>query len=141
MSISILPFTIQDYEEAYALWSITPGIGLSSVDSHPAIKLYLEENPGSSFIARDDGKLVGAVLCGSDRRRGYLHHLAVAASHRHQKIGQQLVEHALRAIRAKGIVKCHIFVYRDNAEGARFWEKIGWKKRTDLDIMSIDIPE
>lgn len=140
MTITISLFTTADYDEAYALWSVTPGIGLSSVDSREAIKWYLDENPGTSFIAREDGRLVGAVLCGTDRRRGYLNHLAVAPSHRSHSIGRDLVSHCLRALRARGIVKCHIFVYRDNSEGAAFWERIGWKKRTDLDIMSIDIP-
>lgn len=140
MTISISPFTIADYDEAYALWSVTSGIGLSSVDSREAIQYYLDENPGTSFVAREDGKLIGAVLCGTDRRRGYLNHLAVSPSHRGQKLGRELVKHCLEALRAKGIVKCHIFVYRDNAQGAAFWEKIGWKKRADLDIMSIDIP-
>jgi putative acetyltransferase len=141
MPITISPFTISDYDEAYALWSVTPGIGLSSVDSRKAIQHYLDANPGSSFVAREDGRLVGAVLCGTDRRRGYLNHLAVASSHRGQNLGRELVAHCLTALKSKGIVKCHIFVYRNNMEGTAFWEKIGWKKRTDLDIMSIDIPE
>jgi len=141
MAVTIIPFTINDYDEAYALWSKTSGIGLSSVDSRPAIGHYLAENPGNSFIARDGEKLVGAVLCGTDRRRGFLHHLAVDPAYRGQNIGHRLVEHCLAALKARGIVKCHIFVYRDNPEGAAFWEKIGWKKREDLDIMSIDIPE
>lgn len=140
MTLEISPFTIADYEEAYALWSVTPGIGLSSVDAREAIQFYLDENPGISHVARENGRLVGAVLCGSDRRRGYLHHLAVASDCRGKNIGRKLVDHCLKALRRQGIVKCHIFVYRDNTDGFAFWEKIGWYRRNDLDIMSIDMP-
>lgn len=140
MTIEISPFDIADYEEAYALWTVTPGIGLSSVDSREAIQYYLEENPGISHVAREDGRLIGALLCGSDRRRGYLHHLAVDPTCRRRNIGRELVEHSLKALRAQGIVKCHIFVYRDNAGGFAFWEKTGWYRRNDLEIMSIDMP-
>jgi ribosomal protein S18 acetylase RimI-like enzyme len=41
------------------------------------------------------GVILGAVLCGNDGRRGYLHHLAVAAEWRRRGIGKALV----RAIR------------------------------------------
>ncbi len=139
MTVDIHPMTIADYDEVHALWSVSQGIGLSDADTLPAIRQYLDGNPGNSFVARRDGVLVGAVLCGTDHRRGYLHHLAVAESTRGEGIGRGLVEHCLQALRAQGITKCHIFVYRDNAAGAAFWEKIGWKKRDELDIMSIDI--
>lgn len=139
MTIEIHPMTIHDYDEVHALWSASKGIGLSDADTRPAIQRYLEENPGGSYIAREDGRLVGAVLCGTDRRRGYLHHLAVSSAAHGRGIGRQLVEKCLQALRAQGITKCHIFVYRDNEEGSAFWERIGWKKRNDLDIMSFDL--
>lgn len=135
-ALSILPFTPADYDEAYALWKASEGIGLSDADTREAIARYLNRNPGSSFIAREHGKLIGAVLCGSDDRRGYLHHLAVAASHRGQGIGQRLVEHCMQALQRQGITRCHIFVYRNNDVGKGFWKKTGWFERDDLLIMS-----
>jgi ribosomal protein S18 acetylase RimI-like enzyme len=139
MTVEIMPMTIADYEEVYSLWSRSAGIGLSDADTKPAIQHYLDQNPGGSFVARLNGTLVGAVLCGTDRRRGFLHHLAVAAAQQGKGIGRLLVERCLQSLRRQGITKCHIFVYRDNTEGSAFWEKIGWKKRTELDIMSIDL--
>lgn len=142
MYYSISPMKISDYDEVYALWSVSKGIGLSDADTSQAIQRYLEANPSGSFVARDThGKLIGAVLCGSDSRRGYLHHLAVAESARKSGVGRELVEHCMQALKARGITRCHIFVYRDNQEGSAFWEKIGWVARQDLQIMSRDIKE
>ena len=139
MTVSIFPFTMVDYDEVIALWRSSEGVGLSDVDSPEGIAAYLARNPGLSFVARQDGRLAGAVLCGTDGRRGYLHHLAVASSYRRQGIGETLVERCLSGLKAQGYQKCHIFVYNGNVEGQVFWERVGWKLRTDLVIMSKDI--
>lgn len=132
--------TIDDYEEAVVLWQSSEGIGLSAADSREAIERYLARNPGMSFVARSDqGDLLGAVLCGQDGRRGYLHHLAVRSDCRGQGIGRGLVARCLAALRSQRIDKCHLFVYQDNQAGRAFWEKIGWEERSTLFIMSTDI--
>jgi len=139
MTVRILPFTMADYDEVIALWQSSPGIGLSDVDRPEGIAAYLARNPGLSFLARLDDELAGAVLCGTDGRRGYLHHLAVRPQARRQGIGETLVEHCLSGLKAQGYQKCHIFVYNGNVEGQVFWERVGWKLRTELVIMSKDI--
>jgi len=137
--ISIAPMTPANYDAVYALWKALPGIGLSTADSREAISRYLERNPGMSFVARDGSKLVGAVLCGHDGRRGYLHHLAVDPSCRCQGLGRRLANTCLDTLKAAGINKCHIFVYGDNVSGQAFWEAIGWHGRPELVLMSRDI--
>lgn len=139
MTVEISSFTMADYDEVFALWQSTPGVGLSDADSREKIASYLARNPGLSFVARADGLLAGAVLCGTDGRRGYLHHLAVAAQFRRQGIGETLVDCCLRGLKDLDCLKCHIFVYDGNIEGRAFWERVGWKLRTDLVIMSKDI--
>ncbi len=135
------PFLPADYDAAYSLWSATEGIGLSEADSRENIERFLRHNPGLSFVAADgDGEaLAGAVLASCDGRRGYLHHLAVASAYRREGIGRGLVERCLAALAEAGMRKCHIFVIADNAEGKRFWQRIGWEERTSLVIMSKDI--
>ena len=132
--------TINDYDEVISLWQCAEGIGLhDDCDSRAGIAEYLQRNPGLSFVARQNDKLIGAVLCGSDGRRGYLNHLAVAETHRGQGIGRALVEHALKALDAIGIAKCHIFVYAENQDGHAFWTRLGWIQRKDLKVMSKNI--
>ncbi len=140
MKYDIVPFTMQAYEEVIALWRASEGIGLSSADSEERIAAYLERNPGMSFIAIAEGRIIGAVLCGHDGRRGYLHHLAVDKEFRYLGVGQALVEKCLQALQTLGIQKCHLFLIETNLEGRKFWEKVGWTLRRDIAVMSINLP-
>jgi ribosomal protein S18 acetylase RimI-like enzyme len=139
MEITVREFTMGDYEAAYALWKASEGIGLSEADTRENIALYLRRNPGQSFVAVEEGILVGAVLCGNDGRRGFLHHLAVAPSCRRKGAGRALIARALIALAAQGMRKCHIFVIGANEEGKRFWRRVGWEERTTLVVMSKDV--
>jgi N-acetylglutamate synthase len=136
MTITYRTMTLNDYEAVYVLWKATPGIGLSDADSREGIEKFLEANPGRCFVALDGEDLVGAVMCGCDGRRGYLHHLAVRTDQRGQGIGRQLVEECMAALRAIGIDKAHIFVIKSNESGKVFWRKAGWQERDDLTVMS-----
>jgi N-acetylglutamate synthase len=139
MALRIREFTMADYDSAVELWRRTEGVGLSEADEAHNIHGFLDHNPGMSFVAEDGGRLVGAVLCGTDARRGFLHHLAVDAAHRRSGIGRTLVHRCLQALAARGMRKCHIFVIADNLEGKRFWQRIGWEERTTLVVMSHDV--
>jgi ribosomal protein S18 acetylase RimI-like enzyme len=136
---TIREMTDDDFDAVHALWKATPGIGLSEADERRNIASFLACNRGLSFVAETDGKLAGAVLGSFDGRRGYLHHLAVAPEVRRAGIGRALVARALDALRARGARRCHIFVMGDNADGQRFWERVGWFKRNDLLVMSKDV--
>ncbi len=129
---------MSDYDGAYALWKAAEGIGLSQADERGNIARYLARNPGMSFVAVDGGVMVGAVLCGSDGRRGFLHHLAVRQDRRREGVGRALVDRCLTALAGAGMRKCHIFVLADNVQGQRFWQGIGWEERTTLKVMSHD---
>jgi ribosomal protein S18 acetylase RimI-like enzyme len=139
MKVALREFAIGDYDAARSLWESAPGIGLSEADGRENIARFLDRNPGLSFVAEQEGGLVGALLCGNDGRRGFLHHLAVSAPHQRGGIGRALVERSLGALAAIGIRKCHIFVLADNQEGRRFWQRVGWQERTTLLVMSRDV--
>ena len=124
-----------DYDAVVRLWEATEGVGLNESDTRPAIESYLVRNPNLSFVAFDAGAIVGAVLCGHDGQRGYLHHLAVAESHRGRGLGKGLVEACLARLRQLGIQKCNIFLYADNIAGEAFWKHNGWLDRFDLRVM------
>ena len=126
-SIDFSPMAIDDYDKVLELWRGAPGVWVSEADARKRIAFYLERNPGMSFVARDTGRIVGAILGGHDGRRGLLHHLAVAPNCRRRGIGRRLVERSLAALSAAGITRCFAFVLHDNPEGLRFWESIGWQ--------------
>ncbi len=127
---------MNDYAAVLALWRQCEGVGLSSADEPARIEAYLARNPGMSFVAWVDEQLVGAVLCGHDGRRGYIHHMAVHPGYRRQGIGQQLVDRCLAALLAEGIDKCHLFIFTGNQTGIAFWQNGGWQYRTDIAVMS-----
>jgi len=135
----ILPFTPDHYDQVHALWQQSEGVGLSAADSRENIQVYLERNPRMSFVAMSDGVVIGAVLCGHDGRRGYIHHLAVAPQWRRRSVGRQLVDRCLGALRDTGIQKCHLFIFNQNHDGIAFWKSIGWTQRGDISIMSKDL--
>jgi len=96
MAIKISKFTIESYDKVHTLWKQSDGVGLGDSDSRENINLFLNRNPGMSYLAESGNKLVGVVLAGHDGRRGYIHHLAVAPNHRRRGVGNLLVNHCLQ---------------------------------------------
>jgi N-acetylglutamate synthase len=136
MRVGVLPFEPQDYEQVMALWQATEGLTLREVDSREAILAYLARNPGLSFVARDGDVLVGAVLAGTDGRRGYLQHLAVGPPYRGRGVGRALAERVVEALSGAGIAKCHLMVRAENEVAKAFWQHLGWTLRDDIMVMS-----
>ena len=124
---------IEDYDDVWDLWINTPGMGLNDTDdSREGVEKYLKRNPTTCFVAEDEGKIVGVIMCGHDGRRGYINHTAVSESYRGQGIARQLVEHAMDALEKEGINKTGLVVFRRNKIGNGFWEHIGFTEREDL---------
>ncbi len=139
MQIDIFEFTMSYYEKVITLWRSCDGIGLSDADSKDNLSAYLKRNSSLSFVAENRNKVIAAVLCGHDGRRGYLHHLAVHPDFRHRGIGRSLVDKCIAALQRIGIQKCHLFIFNSNTAGIRFWEQIGWQYRRDIGVISKEI--
>jgi len=128
--------TPEDLPEVIRFWQEMEGIGLSESDSVPAVTAYLQRNPELSFVIRNEQEqVIGAVLCGHDGRRGYLHHLAVARDYRRMGIGRALVEKCLSSLQVLNILKCNLFLFSNNSSGQAFWREMGWRGRGDLRLM------
>ena len=135
MTASLRSMTIDDYPSVTELWRRTEGIGLGDSDTREAIEAFLLRNPAMSVVAEEpSGKLAGAVLCGHDGRRGYLHHLAVSASHRNAGVAARLVAWCLERLVLARIPKCNVFLFEQNVTGAAFWEHNEWAPRDDLRV-------
>lgn len=139
--VVIRPMAAADYDAVVALWRVTDGIGLSAADEQGPIEAYLARNPGMSRVAVRGGDVVGAVLCGHDGRRGYVHHLAVVPSERGRGLGRALMDEVLGELARAGISKANIVVYAGNADGQAFWRATGWFPRDDLVLMQHVIEE
>lgn len=128
---------LTDYDAVYALWLSCKGMGLNSVDdSREGIARYLARNPGTCFVAEEEGKILGVIMAGHDGRRGFIYHAAVAPQQRGAGIGRLLAERALEALRAEGISKAALVAFTRNEAGNAFWEKLGFEARCDLTYRS-----
>lgn len=125
--------TIEDYEEVYKLWKKIKGFAIRSIDdSREGVSRFLERNPKTSVVALEDGKVVGAILCGHDGRRGCLYHVCVDPEYRLKGIGKAMVVQAMHALHEEKISKVSLIAFTENDIGNAFWKVIGWTKREDL---------
>ena len=130
--MKIVELTIDRYEDVLRLMKRTPGVSLRDADSKEATARYLERNPGFSFIAEEEGKIVGCAMCGHDGRRGYLQHVIVEQPYRGRGIAHDLISRCLDRLQEAGIMKTHIDVYVTNDVANDYWKKRGWKRRDDI---------
>lgn len=117
-------------------------MGLRSLDdSEEGIRLFLKRNPTTNFAAHENGKLVGAILCGHDDRRGYIYHTVVLPGYRRQGIASALVEAAVEALKEEGITRVCLNVVETNERGKAFWKNRGWEKKDFLGFYSKSITD
>ncbi|CDG84982.1 GNAT family N-acetyltransferase [Janthinobacterium agaricidamnosum] len=133
----IRPMLIEDYDAVMDLMRNTPGISLRDADSRAATRRYLDRNPQLSFVAELGGRTVACIMSGHDGRRGYLQHLVVLPEHRRLGIASALVEKCLAALEGLGIAKVHLDVIKGNQQAHAYWQRQGWKLRTDIDRYSL----
>ncbi len=139
MSIEILPMAVDDLEDVTVLWNATEGVGMNESDGPKQLRGFLDRNPELSLIARDGSRLIGAVLCGHDGRRGFLYHLAVLPEYRNRGLGRAMVDRCLTSLTKLGLLRCNILIYVDNHVGEQFWKKAGWFDRSELKLLQRDI--
>ncbi len=129
----------QDFDALLELWTQTPGVDVTAADTYDGLTFFLERNPGTSFIAESGGQIVGAIMCGHDGRRGFIHHLVVYTPFRRQGIARYLVQLSMGQLEQIGLEKCHLFIRRDNQSGLKFWESLEWKERIELTMASFTL--
>lgn len=138
----IREMTIADYEELFHLWTSTEGMGLRSLDdSKEGIAAFLKRNPHTNFVALAGGRIIGAILCGHDGRRGYIYHTVVKSDYRNQGIGTQLIKAAAAALQKEGITRVCLNVMETNEQGKTFWKNRGWEKKDFLGFYSKSITD
>jgi ribosomal protein S18 acetylase RimI-like enzyme len=128
----ITAMTMEHYDGVIALMKRVPGVTVRDADSREATERYLMRNPGLSFIAEENGMIIGCALCGHDGRRGYLQHVIVEPAYRGRGIAHQLVTRCLDKLETLGILKSHIDVFTNNEIANKYWTRRGWKRRDDI---------
>ena len=131
--VTVCSMQIEDYDQVYALWMTIHRFSIRTIDdSREGVERFLKRNPGISVVAEMDGRVVGAILCGHDGRRGCLYHVCVHEAYRMHGIGRAMVVHCMNALQQEGINKVSLIAFTKNDIGNAFWKQIGWTKREDL---------
>ena len=138
--MNIRTMTIEDYEQVHTLWLSIRGFGIRSIDdSEEGVARFLKRNPMTSVVAEENGKVVGCILCGHDGRRGCLYHVCVDQAYREHGIGTSMVNFCIEALKAEGINKISLIAFTKNEIGNKFWKKMGWEFREDLNYYDLTI--
>ena len=142
INYKIRVMTLEDYEAVYELWMGIHGFGIRSIDdSRERIARFLKRNPTTSVVAQVDGKIVGAILCGHDGRRGCLYHVCVHEAYRKHGIGKSMAVACMRALQAEQINKVNIIAFKSNEIGNQFWKGEAWNYREDLNYYDFTLNE
>lgn len=131
--IEIRTMIFDDYPLVYDLWTEIRGFAIRSIDdSKEGVERFLNRNQTTSIVALDGEKIVGAILCGHDGRRGCFYHVCVKEEYRMQGIGKNMVVAAMEALKKEKINKVSLIAFTENDIGNSFWKGIGWEQRLDL---------
>lgn len=140
--MKIRTMTEEDYKQVHKLWLSISGFGIRSIDdSKEGVLRFIKRNPSTSVVAEEDGKIVGCILCGHDGRRGCLYHVCVDSAYRKHGIGKSMVNFCIKALQAEGINKVSIIAFTKNEIGNKFWKKMGWEFREDLNYYDLTLNE
>jgi ribosomal protein S18 acetylase RimI-like enzyme len=113
-----------DGESLRKLWKEA---GLSSLgDDDRSLARMARRNPGLVLVAVEGTQIVASALAGWDGRRGWIYHVATAASHRRQGIATRLLDQIEAALAVLGALKVNAMVQPDNDDGRAFWEARGY---------------
>lgn len=137
--IATRPFRETDYAAVVQLWHESEGVEVAEGDDRATIIAYLQRNPNLSRVAESQGRIVGAVLCGHDGRRGLIYHLAVAKASRGSGLGRKLVEECIHGLRACRIQRTLVLVAADNAAGREFWIAQGFEEISGAVAYGLDL--
>ena len=133
---------MEDFEEVHALWMSIHGFGIRSIDdSKEGVKRFLKRNPTTSVVALCEEKIVGAILCGHDGRRGCMYHVCVHEGYRQHGIGKAMAVWCMKALQEEGINKVSLIAFKSNEVGNRFWKGAGWTFREDLNYYDFTLNE
>lgn len=129
--VKVRIMTVNDWDGINEVWRDHEGTNPVD-DSAEGFTRYIRRNPTTSFVAEDNGRIIGTILAGHDGRRGIFHHVSVLPEYQKQGVGKMLVESAMDALGKEGISKVLLVVFDHNKNGNEFWEHMGFTVRNDL---------
>ena len=138
--LGIRPFEMADYDPVFALWlASAPGIEIRPSDSRAEVQKRCTRDRDLFLVAERDGRLIGVVMGGWDGRRGWIHHLAVAADAQGQGVASALVGHLEERLKALGCLKVNLLVRLENEAARSLYAHLGYGEAPNLVAMGKDL--
>ena len=141
--IIIRRMNTEDYDEVSRLWSGIKGLGIRSIDdSREGVERFIMRNPSTSVVAqKEDGSIVGSILCGHDGRQACFYHVCVQEDYRKRGIGRALVGRAVEALKEERVSRIYLIAFKNNEVGNVFWSKVGWQRRDNRNYYELFLNE
>ncbi|WP_026887626.1 GNAT family N-acetyltransferase [Clostridium beijerinckii] len=117
-----------DIDQVLKLWRDIFGSSfLEESVTKEQLVTYLKKNPKASSVAcTRDGKVIGALLCGSDGIRGFIYHIAIYNEYRVNEIEKRMLDRSLEKLKEIGIKTGFIFTQSSNHDMEVAFNSIGW---------------
>jgi hypothetical protein len=132
MEIRRLASTQED--TAVALWH-DAGLVVPFNDPRADLERALAGPSSTVLAATENGALLGTAMVGHDGHRGWVHHLAVAASCRGHGVGRALMEACERSLVERRVPKVNLMVRVSNEPVQGFYDALGYG-RDDVVVRS-----
>lgn len=131
--LELRPFDSGDRTALIALWRECDLV-VPWNDPDRDIDRKLAIDPAGLVVAVIGGAIGGSAMAGYDGHRGWINYLAVAPRYRGRGLGRRLIEHAERLLGERGCPKINIQVRADNAEVIAFYESLGYRTETVVNM-------
>ncbi|TAK01486.1 MAG: GNAT family N-acetyltransferase [Chloroflexota bacterium] len=125
------PIVVREYRSGdgpplRALWD---AVGFRSLgDDDASLRALAQRNPGMLLVAVRGTQAVGSAMGGWDGRRGWIYHVATMPDERRSGLATRLVRQIEARLEALGCKKVNVIVRDGNADGAAFWEALGYSQ-------------
>ena len=119
-----------DGDQLRALWN-DAGFRTTG-DDDAGLRMFKARNPRTFLVAVRGKRVVGSAMGAWDGRRGWIYHVAVAEADRRQGLATELVREVERRLANEGCWRVNVLVRDGNADGEKFWRKVGYAPRDGL---------
>jgi ribosomal protein S18 acetylase RimI-like enzyme len=125
-AFDVRAFRAGDGAALRALW-LAAGFRLLG-DDDAGLATFADRNPGLFLVATTaSGTIVGSAMGAWDGRRGWIYHVATAATHRRTGVASVLVARIEARLAELGVVRVNVLVREGNDRGRAFWTAAGYE--------------
>lgn len=112
---------VPDAPAVLALWREADSVVTHTDDTDGVVALISHDHE-ALIVAEEDGRIIGSVVAGWDGWRGEIYRLAIAPSHRRQRLGQRLLNTAMDSLHQRGARRLGCIVVADDVDACGFWD-------------------